>query len=529
MTILAKFIRNEAMKQDPPEIYGWRVVALAVTACMAGMLFGMDTGIISGVLVLPAFVQKFGLDHLSKVGKANLSANIVSTLQIGCFAGALCAFPFADKWGRRASLIGMAVVALIGIILQFASDGHLAAMYVGRFFAGVGMGAASMVTPLYISEISPRAIRGALTGMFQLFNTLGVMLAFWINYGSNLHIKGDASWMVPLAMQGLPAFLLMIGMFFCVESPRFLAKQDMWEKSRATLARVRSLPSDHPYIAREFQDICDQLEYERRLVGGSSFWSLQREMWLIPGNRKRAILSICLMMFQNLTGSNAINYYAPTIFADLGVVGSSNGLFATGVYGIVKVCSCSAYLLLAADSLGRRRSLLWTAIAQGCVMLYIGLYVRIEPPVEGASIPAAGYVALVCIYLFAVFFQFGWGATCWIYVSEIPSARLRSINVSLAAATQWLFNFVIARATPNMLATVGSHGYGTYLIFFSFCACMFIFTWFFIPETKGLSLEKMDELFGIIENDPGKLDEEAGTAQATEQKTVEHKHLETTI
>jgi hypothetical protein len=122
--------------------------------------------------------------------------------------------------------------------------------------------------------------------------------------------------------------------------------------------------------------------------------------------------------------------------------------------------TCAAFLLFAADSLGRRRSLLWTSIAQGIAMYYIGIYVRIKPPIEGADLPPAGYMALVCIFLFAAFFQFGWGPVCWIYVSEIPTARLRSLNVAIAAATQWVFNFVVARATPNMLATVGSHGYG---------------------------------------------------------------------
>jgi len=226
---------------------------------------------------------------------------------------------------------------------------------------------------------------------------------------------------------------------------------------------------------------------------------LQKEMWLIPGNRKRALISIGLMVCQQMTGTNAINYYAPQIFKNLGINGNANGLFATGIYGVVKVCGCAAFLLLAADSLGRRRSLLWTSIAQALCMLYIGLYVRISPPVEGANVPPAGYVALVCIFLFATFFQFGWGPVCWIYVSEIPTARLRSINVALAAATQWLFNFVVARAVPNMLATVGRAGYGTYLIFASFCFTMFFFTWFFVPETKGMSLEKMDEVFGITE------------------------------
>jgi hypothetical protein len=160
-------------------------------------------------------------------------------------------------------------------------------------------------------------------------------------------------------------------------------------------------------------------------------------------------------MPRNLTHQAQSNQYQ-----QLGIVGTATNLFATGVYGIVKMVSCGVFLIFVADSLGRRRSLLWTSIAQGLAMLYIGLYIRIAPPVEGAPVIPAGYVALVCIFLFAAFFQFGWGPVCWIYVSEIPTARLRSLNVAFGAATQWLFNFVVARAVPNMLATVGSNGYG---------------------------------------------------------------------
>jgi len=127
-------------------------------------------------------------------------------------------------------------------------------------------------------------------------------------------------------------------------------------------------------------------------------------------------------------------------------------------------------------------------------------------------------------FLFAVFFQFGWGPVCWIYVSEIPTARLRSLNVSLAAATQWLFNFVVARAVPRMLATVGRAGYGTYLIFGSFCFTMFVFTWFFIPETKGMSLEKMDDLFGVTELVENKMIEhESRNASVSETTGTAHK------
>lgn len=150
----------------------------------------------------------------------------------------------------------------------------------------------------------------------------------------------------------------------------------------------------------------------------------------------------------------------------------------------MKMSMCFLFLVFAADSLGRRRSLLWTSIAMGLAMMYVGLYVRIKPPEEGDPIPPAGYFALVCIYLFASFFQWGWGPVCWIYVSEIPTARLRGLNVALAAATQWLFNLVIARSVPNMLATMGYKGYGCFILFSCFCLSMFVFVWFFVPETK---------------------------------------------
>lgn len=243
----------------------------------------------------------------------------------------------------------------------------------------------------------------------------------------------------------------------------------------------------------------EQLENERLLIGGASFMDLQKEMWLIKGNRNRALVSIGLMVCQQMTGTNAINYYAPLIFGDLGMPSATAGLFATGIYGVVKMTTCAAFLLLAADSLGRRRSLLWTSIAQGLAMFVIGFYVRFDPPLKNHPIPPVGFFALTCIFFFAAFFQFGWGPCCWIIVSEIPTARLRAMNVALAAATQWLFNFVVAQAVPHMLANVGSHGYGTYFIFGSFCFSMFFFVWFLIPETKGLSLEKMDDLFGVTE------------------------------
>ncbi|KAG9511982.1 general substrate transporter, partial [Aureobasidium melanogenum] len=405
MGLLQKIVRNDAMEEDPPEIYGWKVYFLAFSACFGGMLFGVDSGIIGGVLTLPA----------SKT---------------------------------RMALLIAAVIVTIGCVFQAAADGQIALMYVGHLIAGFGVGKASMVTPLYISENAPRAIRGGLTGIYQLFIATGTMLAFW-----------------------------------------------------------------------------EQLDHERTLIGGASFIDLMKEMWTIPGNRKRAIITIWLMITQQMTGTNAINYYSPQIFQNLGLSSTDAGLFATGIYGVVKMTLCACFLLFAAESLGRRRSLLWTSIAMGCAMLYVGLYVRIKPPVKGADIPGAGYMALVCIYLFAGFFQCGWGPGPWIYVSEIPTARLRGVNVALGAATQWLFNLVVARAVPNMLATMGKAGYGTFLFFSAACFLSFFFAWFFIPETKGLSLEKMDDLFGTTELKK-KMDDQEGAHDVPPAKDPEDEKIQ---
>ena len=181
------------------------------------------------------------------------------------------------------------------------------------------------------------------------------------------------------------------------------------------------MPADSDYVSKEIGDMSEQLEYERLLTGDSSAKALFREMWFIPGNRKRAIISVLLMICQQMTGTNAVNYYAPQIFKNLGMTGTSPQLFATGVYGVVKTTGCAIFLIFVADTLGRRRSLLWTSIAMCIVMYIIGIYGRTQPPVEGApvsqitlgnraitvavltasQVSSFGYVAITCIFLYA--------------------------------------------------------------------------------------------------------------------------------
>lgn len=390
------------MATDPEEIYGWRVYLLAFSACFGAMSFGWDSSVIGGVIAMPTFVSDYRLGEPGSVGEADLAANIVSVLQAGCFVGAIAAFTLTDKFGRKWCLIWCSWLIMVGVIMQAASSRRVAPVYVGRFISGLGVGAASAINPLYVSENAPRAIRGLLTGMYQLFIVTGGMIAFWINYSVSVNFSGRTQYIFPLAIQALPAMLLCCCMLLCNESPRWLARQDRWEEAKGVLTTLRNLSPQHPYLEEEFQEIVDQLEHERLLIGEATPWNLQKEMWTIKGNRNRALISITLMICQQMTGTNAINTYAPLIFQNLGVTGTTNSLFSTGVYGIVKVCSCICFLLFLADSFGRRKSLLLSSIGQGICMFYIGLYVRISPPVKGEPVSPQGYVALVCIFIFAM-------------------------------------------------------------------------------------------------------------------------------
>jgi sugar porter (SP) family MFS transporter len=494
--VLRRVVRNDAIKVDPPEIYNWRVLALAASACFAGALFGVDAGIIGGVLVMPDFQREFGLDQKSASAQADLQGNLVTTMQSGAIAGSLVCSQFADRWGRKPALLAVAITGFIGGLLQAFSFGNYACFYIGRFVEGIGLGAGTMLAPTYVAENSPRAIRGFLVGFFQLLLVMGGMMAYFINYGALLHLSPKATWMVPLACQSICPALLFFSMLFCPESPRFLAGKDRWDAATAVLSDVRHLPSDHAYIQQELLELKTQLEQERAIMQGATFWDLNKECWLVPGNRNRALLTIAMLIGNQWSGTGAINYYAPAIFKDFGLSTTTTALFAQGVYGIVKVVSCLIFIFFLADTLGRRISLMWSGSVQAFCMLFLGFYRRFGPtPGTNDHPPPAGIAALAMVYIFAAAFNAGWGPVAWVYVSEIPTNRLRAYNVALASFTHWVMNLAVSKATPLMLTNVS---YGAYFVFGAFNTVMAIVA-FWLPETKGLSLERMDELFGTAD------------------------------
>ncbi|PMD67600.1 general substrate transporter [Hyaloscypha bicolor E] len=476
----------------------YRVYMLTTVAYMGSLLFGYDTGVMSSVLSLKSFKTDFGLP-LATTGfasktNAHISQNVVSLLTAGCFFGAIFASVANDKLGRKRSLLGFTVVFLVGAVIQVTSLHHISQVYVGRFVAGLGIGGMSSITPIYVAENCPPEVRGRITGLFQEFLVIGSTFAYWLNYGVSLHLKPSTSqWRIPVGIQIVPGGLLFLGLIFLKESPRWLVKQGRYEEATASLAYMRREPIDDPEVMKEIADIRAAVEEELNLTEGVTWKEV-----LIPGNRYRFAVAFTIFLCQQFSGTNSIGYYAPQIFQTVGVSKTNASLFATGVYGTVKVCATGLFLIIGIDKLGRRWSLLGGAAWMMVMMFIIGGVLKDHPPTNVNTVSPASIAMVVMIYLYVIGYSASWGPIPWVYVSEIFPTRLRSYGVGLAAATQWLFNFAVTYMTPSAINHIG---WRIFLMFGIFCAANFVFVWFFIKETKGRTLEDMEILFGTVEAD----------------------------
>lgn len=226
------------------------------------------------------------------------------------------------------------------------------------------------------------------------------------------------------------------------ESPRWLAQRGLLDKCLSTLSQIRNLPEDHPYVLAEMQDMRSQLEREEKLAGGASYWQLLKELSL-RGNRNRVGFGVGMMVFQNLSGINAINYYSPTIFRSLGVAATDAALFATGIYAVVKLVTSIIFLVFVVDRVGRRRALLVGSLGAAIPMWYIGAYIfRAKPSPTAVGRSPGGWAAIAAIYVFVVFYCASWNAIAWIIPSEIFAVRTRTLGVTISSSPR--FNLIPA-------------------------------------------------------------------------------------
>ncbi|KAF4915969.1 putative quinate permease [Colletotrichum viniferum] len=441
---------------DPPGVRNWTIHYIALVASMAALSMGYDTAVIGGTMSLDSFVRDYGIDNMTPSERDNSQANIASMFQVGAFFGALLTFPVAEKYGRKRAIMTAALVFCVGGAMMSGANGMLELVYAGRAIGGLGIGMATMTVPVYIAETSPPSIRGRLVGVFEIFPQGGGMLGFWINYATYRTIdeRERAQWIVPLALQLLSAVLLFFGIMFCPESPRWLARGDDFEAAEKVLVNIRGLPADDPYVQNEMREIRQQVE-ERSTMRLSK--KQQFRKLLAPGTRNRVVVGAFLMFLQSFTGVNIMTYFSPRIFETLGIVGTSNKLFSTGIYGVAKMLGMILFAVWVVEKLSG-----W------------------------------GYFAMVCIYLHSFIICATIQGITWTYAAEIFPLDVRMFCVAISTASTWLGSFVVARATPFMITDLG---YGTYFMFAGFLIGIGLWSFFCVPETKGVSLEEMDALF----------------------------------
>ncbi|KAG8947104.1 hypothetical protein FRC04_010955 [Tulasnella sp. 424] len=485
-----------------------KTLAIAVFASLGGLVYGYNQGMFGQILSMNNFAKASGV---TGINDPTLSGFLTSILELGAWVGVLANGILADTLGRKLCVVVACVLFCVGVIVQASTHGGSYDYILGgRFVTGIGVGSLSMIVPLYNAELAPPEIRGSLVALQQLAITFGIMISYWITYGTNfIGGTGDgqskAAWLVPITIQLVPALVLAGGIMFMPQSPRWLMDQGREEECRDIIANLRRLPPDAPLVEMEFLEVKAQRLFEERVSqrdfpqfqDGSLSSRIQlglrgyASLITNRGNFKRTAVAVLVMTFQQWTGVNFILYYAPFIFQRLGLSGKTISLLASGVVGIVMFIATIPAVLYV-DQWGRKPTLIVGAIVMGiCHFVVAGIIGTCED--NWPAHKAAGWAAVVFIWIFAIGFGFSWGPCAWIVVAEVFPLGLRAKGVSIGASSNWLNNFAVAMSTPDFVTAAS---YGVYIFLGMMCVIGALYIYFLTPETKGRTLDEMDELFG---------------------------------
>ncbi|PKX89041.1 sugar porter family MFS transporter [Aspergillus novofumigatus IBT 16806] len=460
----------------------WPAILISGFVAFGGILFGYDTGTISGIIAMPYWTETFSTGYRDSTGQLNVTSSqssaIVSILSAGTFFGALGAAPMGDLIGRR-----WTIATSIPLFLA------------GRFFAGLGVGLISALVPLYQSETAPKWVRGFIVGSYQFAITIGLLLASVLNNATH-NRRGSGSYRIPIAVQFAWSIILVAGLLILPETPRYLIKRDKPKAAARSLSKLRRLPEDHEAVREELAEIQANHQYEVSL-GKSGYVDCFR------GNLLKRLMTGCLLQaLQQLSGINFIIYYGTQFFKNSGI---RNEFVITLVINCVNVGSTIPGLY-AIDKWGRRPVLLTGAIGMAVSQLIVAVLGTTTTGQDGqgniivhdaAAQKAA--IAFICIYIF--FFAASWGPIAWVVTGEIFPLKTRAKSLSMTTATNWLLNWALSFSTPYLVNYGPGNANLQSKIFFIWFACCFLcigFVYFMIYETKGLTLEEVDELYNEI-------------------------------
>ncbi|KAJ9136438.1 High-affinity glucose transporter SNF3 [Pleurostoma richardsiae] len=488
----------------------FKTYLICAFAATGGLLFGYDTGNISGILAMPYFIslytgipydyatgQPIGVDSADFALSSSTKSLMTSILSCGTFFGSLIAGDLADFIGRRLTVILGCLIFCVGCVLEIASTNQEALFVVGRLVAGFGVGFESAVVILYMSEIAPKKVRGAMVSGYQFCVTLGILIANCVVYASQSK-DSTASYRIPIGVQFLWAIILGLGLLVLPESPRYQVKKGDIAGAANGLSRLRGQPADSEYVKDELAEIIGNHEYELAMIPETSYlgsWAACFKGSILKGNSnlRRTVLGAGLQVMQQLTGINFIFYFGTTFFQQLGSI--SNPFLISLITTLVNVLS-TPLSFWTIERFGRRFLLIWGAVGMIAAQFIVAIIgVTAGRPEANNDAAVKTMIAFICINIF--FFAVSWGPAAWVIVGETFPLPIRSRGVGISTAMNWCFNCIIAVITPYMVGNEkGSADLGpkVFFIWGSLCCLSLAFAYFLVPEMKGLSLEQVDQM-----------------------------------
>ncbi|CAI0650243.1 unnamed protein product [Colletotrichum noveboracense] len=438
-----------------------------------GFLFGFDSGIITSTIALQTFKDYF---HPSDA----IAGGIVSSFQGGAILGTIVNMLFSDWLGRRNTVFLGSIISGLGSALQ-AGSRNLLTLIIGRFIGGAAVGILTSTIPMYASELSEAKHRGKLSGLLQWMLSWGFLVAQWLGYGCSF-VKTDFSWRFPLAFQCIPGIILALGIYFLQESPRWLMEKGRPDEARQGLDKLR-IGVDEKVVEVEYNEIRLAVREQSAL---NKNWNLWKEILTRPSWRKRLLLGCALQAFSPLSGINVINYFGPRIYELLGI-GTQTSLMIIGINGALGIIYNSVGLWML-DRVGRVRPLIVSALGLAAALLVNAIqfqYLDRSNADQLRSMVAMNFV-------FGFFFT-PLGIISWVYPAEIFPLEIRALGNALTTFTNWTVNLILVSLSPQALTAVG---FKFFYVFFVFNMIAAVCYYLFYPETRGKTLEQMDELFG---------------------------------
>jgi SP family arabinose:H+ symporter-like MFS transporter len=456
-------LNKKTIANNKPNTLSKYVIIISVIAAIGGLLFGYDTAVIAGAIG--------SIQTIFDLSPA-LTGWAASSAIWGCMIGVIFSGFLSDKFGRKKVLILSAILFFISAVGSSIPN-NLTQFVIARLIGGVGVGIASLLSPMYISEIAPAKIRGTLVTLYQLAIVIGINLVYYINL--QIASSGDAQWnldigwRIMLGSEVIPALLFIILLFFIPESPRWLASKGKIDSAKAIIEKINGQNKS----AELLNEIQDSFKEER----GSIL------VLFTSGLRMAIVVGMFLAFFSQITGINAIIYYAPEIFKNIGF-GADSAMFQTVIIGTVNTVFTFVAIAFI-DKYGRRTLLLWGISGMIICLGGVGLMFHIEL--------SSGPWLLLFILGFIASFAMSLGPIPWVLISEIFPTKFRGVAMSISILMVWIGVVLITQLTPILLEGIG--GAFTFWIFMFNAIILIIFTYNMIPETKGKTLEEIAKMW----------------------------------